>query len=242
MTSSLRGAIAQYQTIGMKRLAQLCRSDRGRDASTHPAVPSDPVDGRGQVFEPDPTLCAASWRVWRSPPSPGSTRSWSFRHRQPDAGGSRRLHWAAAAGCQLFEYDIDPSLPVRDMIMPEAISTFPCRRWADPVRTATSCIHREPFGVGFSRDEERARMCPLEQGWRLPRTLIAHRRHGQVEDRFRHDHSRTGSDGSMSSRTADPLGGCPVQSGGEPDRRRAAGVRNDHDLVEPGEVRSPYTP
>ena len=115
----------QYQTAGMARLGnrspvRIAVGERVYSPRQYHAIA---VDGAAQVFEPDPTLCggiaacmeiAAIARLYdiMVVPHTGSPTP---------VGLAAGLHWAAAAGCPLFEYDIDPSLPVRDELMPEPI-------------------------------------------------------------------------------------------------------------------------
>jgi L-alanine-DL-glutamate epimerase-like enolase superfamily enzyme len=115
----------QYQAVGMKRLGNLSPvkiavGERVYSPHQYQAIAAD---GAAQVFEPDPCLCGGIVACMEIAtiarlhdivvvPHTGSPTP---------VGLAAGLHWAAAAGCPLFEYDIDPSLPVRDELMPEPI-------------------------------------------------------------------------------------------------------------------------
>lgn len=66
------------------------------------------------------------------------------------------LHWAAAAGCELVEYDIDPSLPVRDQLAHGA--PFSLERITDG-RIAVP----EGPGLGIDIDESAFRKVSLQR-------------------------------------------------------------------------------
>jgi len=115
----------QYQAVGLERLGNrspvpIAVGERVYSPHQYHAIAQA---GAAQVFEPDPTLCggilacieiATIARLYDITvvPHTGSPTP---------VGMAAGLHWAAAAGVPLFEYDIDPSLPVRDELMPEPI-------------------------------------------------------------------------------------------------------------------------
>ena len=115
----------QYQAVGLARLGQRSpvRIAVGERVYSREQYHAIAVAGAAQVFEPDPPLwggiaacldIAAIARLHDITvvPHPGSPTP---------VGLAAGLHWAAAAGVPLFEFDIDPSLPVRDGLMPEPI-------------------------------------------------------------------------------------------------------------------------
>jgi len=115
----------QYQTAGLRRLGQASpiRIAVGERVYSPRQFHAIAVDGAAQVFEPDPGLCGGILACMEIAtiarlhdilvvPHTGSPTP---------VGLAAGLHWAAAAGVPLFEYDIDPSLPVRDELMPEPI-------------------------------------------------------------------------------------------------------------------------
>lgn len=115
----------QYQAVGMKRLAErspvkIAVGERVYSPQQFHAIAAA---GAAHVFEPDPGLCGGITACMEIAaiarlhdilvvPHTGSPTP---------VGLAASLHWAAAAGVPLFEYDIDPSLPVRDELMPEPI-------------------------------------------------------------------------------------------------------------------------
>lgn len=72
-------------------------------------------------------------------------------------GLAANLHWATAAGCDLVEFDIDPSLPVRDGIVKDPI--FDLKRIKDGTLTAP-----DGPGLGIEIDEAAFERYPYVAG------------------------------------------------------------------------------
>ncbi len=115
----------QYQAIGLARLAKASPVKIAVGERVYSPAQFHEIarSGAAQVFEPDPCLCGGIIAAMEIAaiarlhdiilvPHTGSPTP---------VGMAAGLHVAAAAGATLLEYDIDPSLPVRDALMPEPI-------------------------------------------------------------------------------------------------------------------------
>mgnify|MGYP000727913842 CR=1 FL=1 len=115
----------QYQTVGFRRLGNLSPvkiavGERVYSPHQYQAIAAD---GAAHVFEPDPALCGGIIACMEIATIARLNDIVVVPHTgsPTPVGLAAGLQWAAAAGCPLFEYDIDPSLPVRDGLMPEPI-------------------------------------------------------------------------------------------------------------------------
>lgn len=115
----------QYQTEGFARLGRLSpvKIAVGERVYSPRQFHAIATAGAAHVFEPDPGLCGGILACMEIATIAGLYDITVVPHTgsPTPVGLAANLHWAAAAGVPLFEYDIDPSLPVRDGLMAEPI-------------------------------------------------------------------------------------------------------------------------
>ncbi len=115
----------QYQLSGLRRLCarspiRIALGERVYSPSYFQLVAEQEA---ANIFEPDATICGgiaacmdivaiARAHDIQVIPHVGSLSA---------VGTAANLHWAAAAGCALFEYDVSPELPMRDDILRKPI-------------------------------------------------------------------------------------------------------------------------
>lgn len=115
--------------------------------------------GLAHVFEPDASLsggisaCMEIASIARA----NDIRVVPHTGSPTAVGLAANLHWATAAGCDLFEFDIDPALPVRDGIVRDAI--FDLTRITDGTLTAPAGP-----GLGIEVDESAFERFPYVAG------------------------------------------------------------------------------
>ncbi len=127
--------------------------------------------GAADIFEPDASICggilacldvAAIARAHDIPvlPHVGSPTA---------IGLAANLHWAAAAGCTLTEYDIYPDLPLRDALLRDPIFGL------DRVADGMLAIPRGP-GLGIEIDEAVLERYPYRPGGTYAEVFPEHER------------------------------------------------------------------
>jgi D-galactarolactone cycloisomerase len=151
----------QYDLAGLQRLCErspvrIAAGERIYSPSQYTTVAERRA---AHVFEPDASICGGMLACLEVV---AIARAHGIRV-VPHVGGptpigmAANLHWAAAAGCSLIEYDIDPHQPIRDQLARGGALGF------DTIEDGRLRVPTGP-GLGIEIDEEMFESFPYRSG------------------------------------------------------------------------------
>lgn len=151
----------QYDLAGLERLCErspvrIAAGERIYSPSHYRIVAERAA---AHVFEPDASICGG---ILACLEVVGIARAHGIRV-VPHVGGptpigmAANLHWAAAAGCPLIEYDIDPNQPIRDGLARDGALGF------DSIEGGMLAVPTAP-GLGIEIDEGAFESFPYRSG------------------------------------------------------------------------------